>query len=113
MELNLPVSESTPNVLIASSINPREPLELKGRNMATGKESVISLLTPMFENAKEIPSLISSNKPLFLKNEIATNIQIKKKKMVTPVVNPFLAPETKASKMVVFCSTNLLSLVKA
>ena len=74
IQLNLPVKESGPNDRIESIINPREPLELNGRSMATGSESVISLATPMFEKTNEIPLLMISNKPLFLKKEIATNI---------------------------------------
>lgn len=74
MLLNLPVKESAPKVFIESIKNPRDPAELKGLSNATGKASVIALLTPIFEKAKAIHSLIISNKPLFLNNEIATNI---------------------------------------
>ena len=74
MQLSLPVKESGPKERMESIINPREPLELKGRSIATGKESVISFETPILEKTNEIPLLMISNKPLFLKNEIATSI---------------------------------------
>ena len=111
MQLNLPLKESGPRVRIESIIKPLDPPELKGRNIATGRESVICLLTPKLEKTNEMPLLIISNKPLFLKNDIATNIPITYGNILTPVCKPLFAPVTNASKIVVSFSTNFFSLI--
>ena len=106
------MKESGPKLRIESIMKPRDPPELNGLSIATGRESVISLPRPIFEKTKEMPLLMISNKPLFLKNEIATNIPRTYGKMVIPVFNPLFAPLTKASNMVVFFSTNFFSCMK-
>ena len=88
MQLKRAVSESGPKLRMASIMKPREPPELKGRSMATGSESVISLLTPTCEKTYDMPLLMISKRPLFRKNEIATNMPITYGKILTPVVSP-------------------------